>query len=183
VKWLSLPFDFKGKRYFMCPLTGDLLEEPASPSPTSQLPHKLIHALALCDFPYSLSQPPPGEGPLDPNEADLPRRVSLRLIKLCAANFFLARIYSGVPRPVFENAAQAVVFFRSIMAGQQQKNLCLPRALFAAKTSRAFAASGVVFLGTFLPSRLMHAWVIESGCQPDSRDDIWTQYRPVAALV
>lgn len=167
----------------MCPLTGDLLEEHASSSPPARLPHKLISALALCDSPYNLGQPPLHEDAVDTQEAYLPRRISFRLIKLCAANFFLARVYSGVRRPVFDNAAHAIGFFRSVIPGQQQRNLCLPRALFAAKTSRAFATSGVVFLGTFLPSRLMHAWVIEAGCQPDPRDDIWTQYRPVAALV
>jgi len=115
--------------------------------------------------------------------ANLPRRISARVVKLCATNFFLARVYSAVRRPVFESAAPAVNFFRSVMPGRPQRDLCLPRALFAAKTSQAFATSGVVFLGAFLPSRLMHAWVIEAGCQPDTRDDIWTQYRPVAALV
>lgn len=167
----------------MCPLTGDLLEDSASFSPSTRLPLKLVSALALCDSPYNLHQSPPQESLVAGQEAELPRRILFRLINFCAANFFLARVYSGVNRSVFDNAAHAIAFFRSVVPGQQQRNLCLPRALFAAKTSRAFATSGVVFLGTFLPSRLMHSWVIEAGCQPDPRDDIWTQYRPVAALV
>lgn len=167
----------------MCPLTGDLLEGPASSLPTTRLPHKLVTALALCDSPYSLGQPPHHNLSVAEQKADIPRRISVRLVKICAANVFLARVYSGFRQPIFENAAQSVGFFRSAIPSQQQRNLCLPRALFAAKTSCAFADSGVVLLGAFLPSRLMHAWVIEAGCQPDLRDDIWTQYRPVAALI
>lgn len=166
----------------MCPLTGDLLEEPASPLPATQLPYKISAALALCDSPYHLNPPPLNQSAVESQEKGLAVRLSFRLIKICAANLFLARVYSGFRRPMFENAVQSVRFFRSVMPGPTQQGLCLPRALFVAKTSRAFAVSGVVFLGIFLPSRLMHAWVIEDDCQPDCRDEIWTQYRPVAAL-
>lgn len=167
----------------MCPLTGDLLEEPASFASPVQLPDKLVCALASCDSPYKLVQPSVHGGTYHGADVEVLRRISSRVIKLSAANFFLARLYAGVRRPIFGSAAHAVEFFRSAMPGPQQRGLCLPRALFAAKTSRAFTTSGVIIFGAFLPSRLMHAWVIEAGCQPDARDDIWTQYRPVAALV
>ena len=49
-------------------------------------------------------------------------------------------------------------------------------------STEIFNEEGVVFIGAFLPSRAMHAWVIEKGIQPDQRDNIWHQYRPIAAI-
>jgi len=167
----------------MCPFTGDLLEEIASSTANLRLPHKLATALMLCDRPYMLSPASWQEIAAEAPTSLLPRRLALRMCKICATNFLLARVYCGFRRPFFDSAAQALGFFYSVIPRPLQRHLCLPRALFVAKTSRAFATSGVVFLGTFLPSRLMHAWVIEAGSQPDPRDNIWTQYRPVAALV
>jgi hypothetical protein len=48
--------------------------------------------------------------------------------------------------------------------------------------SRKFADMGVVLIGVFLPSRSLHAWIIEDGMQPDSSDKQWINFQPVAAV-
>jgi hypothetical protein len=63
-----------------------------------------------------------------------------------------------------------------------QDILCLPRSLFVSKTSIEFQNSGAVLIGVYLPSRIMHAWVIEGGAQQDQQDKIWHQFKPIAAI-
>ena len=84
--------------------------------------------------------------------------------------------------PIFENSNQAIVIFREITKDKNQSDLCLPRSFFAAVTSKKFKESGAVFIGVFLPSTSMHAWVIEDNIQPDFEDNIWFNYQPVAVL-
>ena len=60
--------------------------------------------------------------------------------------------------------------------------LCLQRAFLASKISKSFEANGVIFIGAFLPTGDMHAWIIENGIQPDSDDRGWINYRPLLAL-
>ena len=78
--------------------------------------------------------------------------------------------------------SDAYEHFRSI-SGLKQDTLCLPRTLFAAKTSREFKKSGVLFIGVLLASKQMHAWIVEDGRICDQRDTRWVDYRPVAAIV
>jgi len=40
----------------------------------------------------------------------------------------------------------------------------------------------VIFIGVFLPSKSMHAWIIEDGIQPDPSDTMWINFQPVAVL-
>jgi len=40
----------------------------------------------------------------------------------------------------------------------------------------------VIFIGVFLPSNTMHAWIIEDGKIVDPYDGIWLNFQPVAAL-
>jgi hypothetical protein len=98
-------------------------------------------------------------------------------------NFLLAQLYASATYPIFKNSRDAVFFFENHPSGVSQNVLCLSRTLFAAKTSQTFSRFGVILIGAFLPSRLMHAWIIEDGRQVDPYDRIWTQYRPVGALV
>lgn len=39
-----------------------------------------------------------------------------------------------------------------------------------------------MFIGAFLPSVQMHAWVIEDGMPADPHDDNWINFAPVAAF-
>jgi len=143
---------------------------------------KISRAIALCDDPYQLD--PPGNAVATRSEWQNPRRgvtMANWLIKLCRQQFWLACLSASWRKPLFASSAEAIGFFRETVDGDQA-TLCLPRALFAAKTSRAFAADGVIFIGVFLPARSLHAWVIEGGALADPQDDQWINYQPVAAL-
>lgn len=83
----------------------------------------------------------------------------------------------------FANAQQAILFYRNIYpSAEEQRRLCLPRAIFAATTSCKFKKNGVMYIGAFLPSTQMHAWVIEDNQQPDMWDNEWICYKPVYML-
>jgi len=100
---------------------------------------------------------------------------------LCLRSFLFVRFLSHFHFPIFDSTEEAILFYRTLYPGEQQ-NLCLPRSLFAACTSKTFKDEGALFIGVFLPSRAMHAWIIESGKQPDFDDDIWICYQPVAVM-
>ncbi len=147
---------------------------------------KINRASSLCHDPYQLA--PAAKRTCNTTaikwgQQDIRHGVEIAngLIRLCRRQFWLACLSSSLRRPLFENSAEAVSFFRETVDGEQS-TLCLPRALFAAKTSRAFGADGVIFIGIFLPARSMHAWVIEGDALADPADDIWINYQPVAAL-
>lgn len=183
MKFLSLPYLVGSLEYSVCPWTGDLLvvERESKNQVTSCLPEKVKIALDLCDNPYRLKR---SNDNLN-KELIQVKRVKLTkkiLTFFCSFNFLLARKYSDFKGIYFSDSASAINFFYSITPSYQINKLCLPRALFAAKTSNIFDKEGVIFIGAFLPSRSMHAWVIEKGAQPDARDEIWHQYRPIAAI-
>jgi hypothetical protein len=181
---LSLPCVLGKLEYSLCPWTGDLLSTDTNcrnTQTTENLPDKVKNALAVCDRPYSLKRSSQALN------KELPQANGLILTKnlltsFCNLNFFLARRYANLKQLYFSDSVFAIEFFYSLTPVSQLNKLCLPRVLFAAKTSHSFDTDGVIFIGAFLPSRGMHAWIIEKGTQPDFRDDIWHQYRPIAAI-
>lgn len=159
---------------------------PLPPRPSRVLPSKIRNAAEYCSNPYLLSAPalesPVGiTPPLSPEAERLAIKFVSRLIKLSRFQFFLARLYAAWRVSLFATAREATLFFRKHAKGDQEE-LCLARALFAAKTSRRFPQEGVVVIGVFLPSRAMHAWVIEGDEIADPYDEIWINYQPVAML-
>ena len=100
---------------------------------------------------------------------------------LCLRSFFFFRLLSYCRFPIFNSTQDAILFYQNLFPYEQQ-NLCLPRSLFAACTAKSFKDEGAIFIGVFLPSRAMHAWIIEKHCQPDPYDDIWICYQPVAIM-
>jgi hypothetical protein len=187
MKFHSVGFQAGSSYYSLHQVTGSLLEYQETPKLKSgtNFPEKLRKALGICRSPYlaahfqSLLR---AESPTPHFDEILLRRARY-LIRLCRANhFWLACKYASFARPGFESSAAAIAFFRNHTSRSQQNSLCLPRSLFAASTSRRFKASGVLFIGVFLPSRAMHAWIIENACQPDADDSMWINFRPVAAF-
>ena len=180
--FVSLPLFFKESQYFISELTGDLIIKVKGEDAGSfRFSKKLINALSLCENPYSLK--------ITTNNTQSFNFLSTKvlfnakfLIYLCKINFFLAHKYSSFKNCYFSDSSEAIAYFHSVTGNDELNSLCLPRTLFAAKTSRIFDEEGVIFIGAFLPSRSMHAWIIESGIQPDPRDNIWHQYRPIAAI-
>lgn len=172
-----------GQAYRFEPITGSLLSEDAEKRPKhlTELPDRVKLALDLNDEPYTLRP----FNPPDTEHVKVPiwLRIHARLMVLtCRFSFSLGRMLASLRLPVHANAKEAIIAFRNMFPGEAQKELCLPRSLYAVATSREFRNSGVVFIGVFLPSRSMHAWVIEDGQQADPFDGVWLNQRPVAVI-
>lgn len=147
----------------------------------NQTPEKVMIALNYNDNPYLLSVNDFQKGIFLQNSDKLKKYI-YRLDLLCDKSFYLAKLYSNSRSKDFENSTQAIEYFKSIEHLKEQNTLCLPRTLFAASKSKLFKEKGVIFIGIFLPSTTLHAWIIEDGCQPDPEDIIWTNYQPIAAI-
>jgi hypothetical protein len=182
MKFISLPSNFNNYQYSMSELTGDLLIQHGKINIRPYtLCDKVSEALLFCDNPYELDISKNPDSESEPASKKL-RNIARILVLLCRVNFFLAKQYASLKTRVFPDSAHAITYFHSITAKDDINTLCLPRTLFAAKTSSAFDKEGVIFIGAFLPSKLMHAWIIENGIQPDTRDNSWHQFRPIAAI-
>jgi hypothetical protein len=112
-------------------------------------------------------------------------KVYAKLIVFTAKySFYLACIVTKIPFIKFSSSQYAVEIFNKIYSDPiQLRTLCLSRTIFVIATSKSFKSNGTAFIGVFLPSRKMHAWIIESGCNPDSADEIWLSYQPVVAII
>jgi hypothetical protein len=167
--------------YTLCPWTGSLLEENKNGERIhEEHPIKLIEALLVCNNPYLL--PPQATDTYSNKNERLQKLKAKWIISLCGINLLLARWYASFSTPFFSNCSEANAFFHEATSTNERNKLCLPRSLFAAKTSKIFKNSGVILIGVFLPSRQMHAWIIEDGQQVDPTDKIWHLYQPVAAI-
>lgn len=106
------------------------------------------------------------------------------MVFTCEYSFLGARLLAMVPFVKYNSTKLAIATFKKIYPSNlQQRTLCLPRALFAIATSKSFKKKGVGFIGVFLPSRKMHAWIIEDNKNPDPYDDVWICYQPVTAII
>ena len=105
------------------------------------------------------------------------------MVFTCKYSFFLAKILTYFPFLSFNSTAESINAFQKVYPSSlNQRTLCLPRTLFALATSKSFKKRGTAFIGVFLPSRKMHAWIIEDNKNPDPHDDVWICYQPVAAI-
>lgn len=183
LSWTSLPLINGPDVFYLDSITGSLRRKLSSSAKPLTTHAKLASALALCEDPYLMqaSHPCGLASPLPVQS--LRGLIVLRTLRLLwKTHFFLARAYAAHPLPLFRSAKTATAFFHAQTRVEDYDHLCLPRALFAAKTSAAFVPHGVLFIGAFIPTRLMHAWLIEAGNNPDPRDLAWHHYRPLAAL-
>jgi hypothetical protein len=186
MKLYNLGIKIQSEEYLLDRISGSLVQMPAKRGRTNKaLPEKLNECLSFCHQPYALKR----QLVDSTSSSSVPfcqKNLSARaawLVKLSRSNFFwLASFYASVGRPHFEESSSAIAFFRQQMFAYRQDTLCLSRSLFAASTSKRFADAGVLFIGVFLPSRCMHAWIIEDGRQPDCQDSMWVNFRPVAAF-
>ena len=187
--FFKLPVEAE-ERFFLLSSFSGALSEFARPFPSrdlsSFLPRKIQNASDRCTDPYLLSNRS-HETQTDSRLSTTPElqkraiRLARKLIRLSRSQFLCARLYASCRTPLFASAREAILFFRQHAEGDQEE-LCLARALFAAKTSRRFPGDGAVVIGVFLPSRAMHAWVIEGDELADPYDGIWINYQPVAML-
>ncbi|MCW3108648.1 MAG: hypothetical protein JWQ09_3154 [Segetibacter sp.] len=184
MKFISLPINLDEKRYIFNPIFGMLLEfEKNNTDKTTAMPKKIIEALGYCNNPYTLTK----IESVSIKKLTFIKKYKLNayanlLISINKLNFYLVRLCSNIELPVFDNATNSILFFRNNKPSAIQNDLCLPRSLFAASTSKLFMEKGVIFIGVSLPSSIMHAWIIEDGKQPDPFDEKWIGFRPVAAF-
>lgn len=83
---------------------------------------------------------------------------------------------------IFTDGEEACeVFYKAHQ--RNQRVLCLPRSIFIATTSKKFKKCGVMFIGSFFPSRRMHAWVMEDGHNCCEKDNCWINYTPLCAMI
>ncbi len=170
-----------GQAFLFEPMSGLLLSKAINGSSSAKRPlsSKASAGLEFNDRPYLLRR----MERRSVQTQSVPKWLVLYarlLVRTCRLSFGLARVLAWPRLPVYDDATEAIRAFRQIFPAGVQQELCLPRSLFAAVTSRKFRSSGVVFIGVFLPSRSMHAWVIEDGVQPDPFDGGWLNFRPVA---
>jgi hypothetical protein len=181
MKFISLPVNLNDSQYIVSELTGDLLVMKRQLISYNSLDSiKLCNALSLCDNPYKLFFWQ-NISPIKYISKEIKIHARI-IIFLSRINFFLAKQYASIKSEVFADSSEAISYFHSITTKKEMNNLCLPRTLFAAKTSKLFDNDGVIFIGVFLPSRSMHSWIIEKNIQPDPEDNIWHQFRPIAAI-
>lgn len=179
---ISLPHSINDYEYFFCHWSGDLLYHKNKEYETDKIPVKLKIALEACDQPYNLKCLKKASKKSNLNLSKKIIFVSRIMVFLCRFSFFIAKRYADFKFDYFLDSSQSIQYFNSISPQNCLNDLCLPRTLFSAKTSKAFTKNGVILIGVFLPSRAMHAWIIENGSQPDPTDDIWHLYRPIAAI-
>lgn len=107
------------------------------------------------------------------------RQYALMLVWLCRNCYIIAILFSKVRFNIFDNSQIANEVFYEILGRSNQHELCLPRAIFICSTSKLFSEKGSLFIGIFLPTHNMHAWVMEDGTPADCHDDIWIDFLPI----
>lgn len=164
--------------------SGSLFRSPRRPFlAPSKIAPKVRDALAICDAPYSCRWSPcRDELAVELDHHLLLCAYSKNLIRMGNQRFLLSTIYAWRNVGIFENTRHAFSAISRLPEFRGVEDRCLQRSLLAAKTSKTFKQLGVLFIGAELSSGEMHAWIIESGEQPDSEDRTWINYRPLLAL-
>lgn len=102
----------------------------------------------------------------------------------CTHYYPMVNLFLWLRLDIFPSGNDASLFYYSVYPEmKRQQTLCLPRAIFIATTSKQFDKKGILFIGTFLPTVRMHAWVIEDGLHADLYDKQWIYYRPVMMMI
>lgn len=115
----------------------------------------------------------------------LARSYAMLLTWLCAHCYPIANLlFIHLKLNLFKNGCDASNFYYSVYPEMKiQHTLCLPRTIFISTTSQRFREHGVAFIGTFLPTVRMHAWVVEDGMPVDRFDKQWIYFQPVVMLL
>lgn len=156
-KWMGLTYSMKQKKKYS----------------EGQLPDEIVN-------PFLVSTRK--ENPVNVNVSSWLYEYAFVLVWAAKHCYPIVFILSHLRLNVFENAQQASWVFQQITQDYQQKLLCLPRSVFVATTSKRFKEHGTLYIGVFLPSRNMHAWIIEDNMQTDGWDNYWILYQPLIMM-
>lgn len=173
-----------GVVYKLSPFSGNLRYFPVAKPRVHSLPAKVYKILAQCSDPYKLeSDIIPQTLFIPPRDSRQAKVILKRMLMLPSASFYLAWRYSGMKVPLFPDSGSSINWFNAHTLESDRDSLCLPRSLFAAKTSMAFQALGAIVIGSMIPTNSLHAWVFENDKQPDDLDRNWVCYQPIAVLM
>lgn len=177
-----IPVQFQGDVYIFEGFTGSLMRRSAKPGDAVEPAMDDIARKCLKEVtdPFLLRER---------QVAPVPKRISIGirlyaaiLTWLCRHVFPLGRLWATIPLRCYPDAGVATEVYYKLYPGKQQRNLCLPRAYFARSASKRFRKHGAMFIGAFLPSVQMHAWVLEEGMHADRHDNSWVNYAPIAVI-
>jgi len=182
-KFRTIPIYTIDEECFFEKITGVLLKQASNRSTENIAVYssKLNHFLELNSHPYNLAIRKTFTIGKKRFESFI-KIYAIILTRLFSINFYLGRLFSKISIRVFQSSEEAVLFYRNYIYPNKQNDLCLARAFFAAATSKSFKENGLIFIGVFLPSKSMHAWIIEDRAMADPQDSIWLNYQPVAAI-
>lgn len=170
----------RGKSYTFLPVWGYTVSNRSSKTSTI-LTTKAGRIMNFVENPYAISLN--SYPTVQRRHFSLRLRLYARALVWAHANFYpLVWALSHLRMGLFENAMEATDAFCQIIGYQNQRLLCLPRSIFAATTSRQFKHNGAMFIGGFLPTRHMHAWIIENGQNAYRYDYSWINYKPLAVM-
>ncbi len=180
MKFYQIPLKEGNNTYKIDRLTGSLIYyEKRDAIKKSTYPKKLLNALALCDKPYHLL----------PYDVSGQHQIDIKAVIIAKSIYYISKVnfnishkINSIIRPKYADSKQGIEVFRQLYYDEKQDEMCLPRSVFAACMSKKFKNAGVIFIGVFLPSKSMHAWIIENGMQPDVNDNIWINFKPVGAI-
>lgn len=165
---------YSGHRYAFNPYVGALFCYDYMPD-TMEVNH--IEAFKYVENPYLLDNSKTKSSTKIPTLFS--KLYAKLLVLICKHLFFLVIFLLYVRIPLYKDAKEANSVFYQIFPYAHQKQLCMARSIFIATLSKCFKRNGALFIGAFLPTTQMHAWVIENGMVADTHDTIWIQYRPV----
>lgn len=185
LKHVELPYFDGNNLWSICPFTGSLLKVITKKKHNHiSIPTKVSRAIKYCNQPYLCKV----NDEIKMSQGNLKllnklNKMHNRLLKISNNRFYITRLYSSLKNPLFENTSEAITCINLLPLQVELKHqLCLQRAFLAAKTSKSFTKDGVIFIGAFLPTGDMHAWIIENDVQPDYDDRGWINYRPLLAF-
>jgi len=184
LKHIELPFKSRNTTWSICPYTGSLLQEDTTILKQQiNIPDKVARALEYCNYPYSCKVNIEPKLCLSETKINQLNKMSEKILQIGNKRFYMTRLYSCIKNKLFKNTGEAISCINSLSINKKLRHqLCLQRAFLASKVSESFDDKGVIFIGAFLPTGDMHAWIIEDGMQPDPEDRIWINYRPLLAF-
>lgn len=178
--YIPLPHIFKGQTFCFNRWFGWLTAQKPSGNEEFTLSTEAVKRLSPVENPFLTKQAYEPETIVKPSKFAI--FYARMLVFLCRHAYVVAHLFSYLRLGLFPNAICAADAFRIATKEEKQNLLCLPRSIFIATTSRRFRSCGAMFIGVFLPSQNMHAWVIEDNVVADRYDKYWTLYTPLLMM-
>jgi hypothetical protein len=178
-----LPTFSHGYYWEISGVTGSLLRFHERSKEKKIKSKEIVSALELVNNPFSCYKPKAIDFDVPQCLKDDLNVMHNRLLKISSSRFMTSLIYANIRREIFDTTEQAFSVISKIDSQTKNRDkLCLQRSLLAAKTSKSFKDKGVLFVGAQIPTKDMHAWIIEDGGQPDYEDRNWVNFRPLLAV-